>query len=80
MSNQDPADRLIVATAREMELTLLHTDKRVRATTGLKQRYFQSVALRKQGVNQASKDSIFSRAPDRVIDKMNRICFVPFIE
>jgi PIN domain nuclease of toxin-antitoxin system len=41
MANQDPADRLIIATAREMELTLLHTDQRIRAASGFKQRFFR---------------------------------------
>jgi PIN domain nuclease of toxin-antitoxin system len=43
MANQDPADRLIVATARVMDLTLLHTDSRIREVTGVKQRYFKGV-------------------------------------
>lgn len=43
MSHQDPADRLIIATARELSLILLHTDRRIRTLKGFQQRYFKAV-------------------------------------
>mgnify|MGYP001607290637 CR=1 FL=1 len=43
MANQDPADRLIIATTREYGLVLLHTDRRIRTATGFRQRYFKGL-------------------------------------
>jgi len=45
MDHQDPADRLIIATAVEHSLVLLHTDRRIRTLKGLQQRYFKSVVV-----------------------------------
>ena len=43
MANQDPADRLIVATARIHDLELVHTDTKLRRLTTIRHRYFKNV-------------------------------------
>jgi PIN domain nuclease of toxin-antitoxin system len=45
ISNQDPADRIIVISAVQEGLVLLHTDRQIRSLRlqGFKQRYFRAV-------------------------------------
>lgn len=44
MNHQDPADRLIIATARSKNLVLLHTDRRIRVLKGFRQRFRRGVS------------------------------------
>jgi len=39
--NPDPADRLIIATARTYQLELVHTDRAVRQRADLRQTYYR---------------------------------------